>query len=114
MLILLVSFTNWVFIPFSFTNYYTNFNLSLLYVLAISAIGVYGVFLAGWASNSKYALLGSIRSINQMISYEICLSLIIAVVVLLSGSLNLIDIVYSQWNQWFLFPLFPLVFYIEG
>ena len=75
-LTLFISFNNWIFIPFSFTNYYTNFNLSLLYVLAISSIGVYGIFLSGWSSNSKYALLGSIRSIKQIISYGVCLSLI--------------------------------------
>ncbi len=109
-LTLFISFNNWIFIPFSFTNYYTNFNLSLLYVLAISSIGVYGIFLSGWSSNSKYALLGSIRSINQIISYEICLSLIIILIVLLSGSLNLINIVYFQWNSWFFYPLFPMVF----
>lgn len=113
-LTLFISFNNWIFIPFSFTNYYTNFNLSLLYVLAISSIGVYGIFLSGWSSNSKYALLGSIRSINQIISYEVCLSLIIILIVLLSGSLNLINIVYFQWNSWFFFPLFPmaLLFFI--
>ena len=57
-LTLFISLNNWIFIPFSFTNYYTNFNLSLLYVLAISSIGIYGIFLAGWSSNSKYAILG--------------------------------------------------------
>ena len=106
---LFVSFTGWVFIPFSFTNYLTNFNLSLLYILVISSIGVYSIFLAGWSSNSKYALLGSIRSINQLISYEICLSLITVLVSLLSASLNLIRIIYSQWSLWFCFPLWPMV-----
>lgn len=109
-LTLFIALTNWIFIPFSFTNYYTNFYLSLLYVLAVSSIGVYGIFLAGWSSNSKYAILGSIRSISQMISYEVCLSLIIVLIVLLSGSLNLIDIVSFQLNIWFFFPLFPMVF----
>jgi NADH-ubiquinone oxidoreductase chain 1 len=88
--------------------------LGILYMLAVSSLSTYGILLAGWSANSKYAFLGSLRSTAQLISYELILSSVILLVVLLTGSLNLIDIVESQRVVNFLFPLFPLflVFFI--
>jgi NADH-quinone oxidoreductase subunit H len=105
---LYLSLLGWAVIPFSLFNYYVNLNLSLLYILAISSLGIYGVLLAGWSSNSKYAFLAAIRSIAQMISYEITLGLIILPVVICSGSLQLSSIVLAQRNVWYLFPMLPL------
>lgn len=115
-LTLILSFSGWAVIPNSFDSYIVDFNLSLMYVLVISALGVYGILLAGWSSNSKYALLGGLRSVSQMISYEVSISLIIIPIIIMSGSLNLIDIVYVQSNSvWFFMPLFPLgvIFFIS-
>jgi NADH-ubiquinone oxidoreductase chain 1 len=88
--------------------------LGIIYMLAVSSLSTYGILLAGWSANSKYAFLGSLRSTAQLISYELILSSVILLVVLLTGSLNLIDIVESQRVVNFLFPLFPLflVFFI--
>lgn len=108
---LVLSFSGWAVIPNSFDSYIIDLSLSLIYVLVISALGVYGILLAGWSSNSKYALLGGLRSVAQMISYEVSISLIIIPVIILSGSLNLIDIVYVQSKSvWFILPLLPLSF----
>lgn len=109
LLTLILSFSGWVVIPNSFDSYITDLTLSLMFILLISALGVYGILFAGWASNSKYAVLGGLRSISQMISYEVSISLIILPVILMSGSLNLIDIVYTQVQSvWFILPLLPL------
>lgn len=108
-LTLILSFSGWAVIPNSFDSYIVDFSLSLMFILVVSALGVYGILLAGWSSNSKYALLGGLRSVSQMISYEVAISLIILPVIIFSGSLNLIDIVYIQSQSvWYLFPLFPL------
>ena len=115
-LTLILSFTSWAVIPNSFDSYIVDFPLSLMFILVISALGVYGILLAGWSSNSKYALLGGLRSVSQMISYEVSISLIILPIILFSGSLNLIDIVYIQSKSiWYFFPLFPLsiIFFIS-
>jgi NADH-quinone oxidoreductase subunit H len=115
-LTLFLSLSGWVIIPSSFDSYIVDINLSLIYVLVISSLGIYGVLLAGWSSNSKYALLGSLRSVSQMISYEIVISLTIVPVILLSGSLNLLIIVYIQSQSvWFICPLLPLgvIFFIS-
>lgn len=85
-------------------------NFSILFLLAISSLSVHGIIFSGWSSNSKYAFLGSIRSASQMISYEICISTVFLSIVLMSGSYSLIDIVSSQNELWFIFPLFPLWF----
>jgi NADH-quinone oxidoreductase subunit H len=92
-----------------------NSHVSLLYIFAISSLNVFGIIFAGWSSNSKYAFLGALRSAAQMISYEVSLGLLIIPIVLLSSSLNLVDIVRAQQNIWFIFPLFPLaiLFYIS-
>jgi NADH-quinone oxidoreductase subunit H len=108
-LTLVLSFSGWVVIPHSLDSYIVDLNLSLLYVLVISALGVYGILIAGWSSNSKYALLGGLREISQKIYYEESIGLIIIPVLILSGSANLIDIVFIQMQScWYCWPLFPL------
>jgi NADH-quinone oxidoreductase subunit H len=105
----------WAVIPFSETWVIADINVGIVYLLATSSLGVYGVIIAGWASNSKYAFLGAVRSSAQMISYEVSIGLVIVTVVLLVGSLNLTDIVLAQKNYWFALPLFPMfiIFFIS-
>lgn len=113
---LFLSFIGWVAIPFDMYTFILNMNASLLFIFVVSALGVYGIFLAGWASNSKYALLGSLRSIAQMISYEMAISLCAIPVVLFCGSLNINKIVYMQAKTgWFILPMLPLavIFFIS-
>ncbi len=98
----------WAVIPFGDGLVLADINVGVTYLLATSSLGVYGIIIAGWASNSKYAFLGAIRSSAQMISYEVSIGLIIINVVLLSGSLNLTDIILSQKDGWFIWPLFPM------
>ena len=98
----------WAVIPFSQDFVLADINVGVVYLLATSSLGVYGVIIAGWASNSKYAFLGAIRSSAQMISYEVSIGLIIISVVLLAGSLNLSDIVISQQDCWYIWPMFPM------
>ena len=95
--------------------FFSDINIGILYLLAISSLGVYGIIIAGWSSNSKYAFLGALRSTAQMISYEITIGFTILSVILCAGSLNLLDIVYSQQSIWFLIPMFPLfvIFFIS-
>jgi NADH-quinone oxidoreductase subunit H len=103
----------WAVIPFSETFVIADINVGVAYLLATSSLGVYGIIIAGWASNSKYAFLGAIRSSAQMISYEVSIGLIIISVILCSGSLNLSEIVLSQkdgWYFWSMFPMFVLFF----
>lgn len=107
----------WAVIPFSETFAIApNINIGVTYLLAASSLGVYGIIIAGWASNSKYAFLGAVRSSAQMISYEVSIGLIIISVVLCAGSLNLVDIVLAQKNHWFALPLFPMfiIFLVSG
>ncbi len=111
----------WAVIPFSAELVLADVNAGLLYVLAITSMGVYGVIIAGWASNSKYAFLGSLRSAAQIVSYEIAMGFALVTVLMMSGSLNLQDIVLSQQTGWGLLswnfiPLFPmfLVYLISG
>jgi NADH-quinone oxidoreductase subunit H len=103
-------------IPFSATFVIANINIGVTYILATSSLGVYGIIIAGWASNSKYAFLGAIRSSAQMISYEVSIGLIIISVVLCAGSLNLSEIVLAQKSGWFIWPLFPMfiTFFVSG
>jgi len=98
----------WVTLPIHFGVSILDLNMGILYVLLISSINVYSIVFSGWASNSKYAFLGGIRSIAQMISYELVISTIISVIVLFSGSMHLGKIVMFQTYVWFVFPLFPL------
>jgi NADH-quinone oxidoreductase subunit H len=102
------SLSSWAIIPFSEVLYITNFNLTILYLLSISSLNVYGLILSGWASNSNYAFLGCLRSTSQMISYEISISFILISICLNSQSFNLIDIILFQKNMWNLITFFPL------
>jgi NADH-quinone oxidoreductase subunit H len=105
---------NWVIVPFSLFTGITDYNLGIIFFLAISSLSIYGVFFSGWASNSKYALFGAIRSISQMISYELPLSICLLPIVVLTGSFNLREIVYSQKSVWNIVTLLPLaiIFFI--
>ena len=98
----------WAVIPFSEKIIISDINVGILYVFAISSLGVYGIIMGGWASNSKYPFLGSLRSAAQMISYEVSIGIIIINVLLCVGSLNLKDIVLAQEKLWFVIPLFPM------
>lgn len=105
----LLSQVAWAVIPFSESLVLADLNVGLLYVFAISSLGVYGIITAGWSSNSKYAFLGSLRSAAQMVSYEVSIGLILITVLLCVGSLNLTSIVMAQEKVWFAIPLFPLL-----
>ncbi len=106
----------WAVIPFSEDFVLANINVGILYIFAISSLGVYGIIMGGWASNSKYPFLGSIRSAAQMVSYEVSIGVIIINVLLCVGSLNLGDIVLAQEKIWFIVPLFPMfvIFFISA
>ena len=112
----LLALVAWAVIPFSEEWVIADLNVGVMYLLATSSLGVYGIIIAGWASNSKYAFLGAIRSSAQMISYEVSIGLIIITVILLVGSLNLTDIVVAQKEHWFALPLFPMfiIFFISA
>lgn len=105
---LFLSFINWIIYPFGTNAILINYNYSLLYFLTISSLGIYGIFIAGWSSKSKYALLGSIRAIAQMISYEISISIILLPIIFMTKSFNLVYIVKYQKIIWFIVPLIPL------
>ena len=107
---------SWAVIPFSQTQVLANINVGILYLFAVSSLGVYGIIMGGWASNSKYPFLGAIRSAAQMVSYEVSIGIIIINVLLCVGSLNLNDIVLAQKNLWFVIPLFPMfvIFFISA
>ena len=106
----------WAVIPFSENLVLADINVGILYLFAISSLGVYGIIMGGWASNSKYPFLGAIRSAAQMVSYEVSIGVIIINVLLCAGSLNLNDIVLAQQNMWFVLPLFPMfvIFFISA
>ena len=106
----------WAVIPFGEDQVLANINVGILYIFAVSSLGVYGIIMGGWASNSKYPFLGSIRSAAQMVSYEVSIGIIIINVLLCVGSLNLGDIVLAQQNIWFVIPLFPMfvIFFISA
>jgi len=107
---------SWAVIPFSATQVLADINVGILYLFAVSSLGVYGIIMGGWASNSKYPFLGAIRSAAQMISYEVSIGVIIINVLLCVGSLNLNEIVMAQENLWFVIPLFPMfvIFFISA
>ena len=106
----------WAVIPFGVDQVLADINVGILYIFAISSLGVYGIIMGGWASNSKYPFLGSIRSAAQMVSYEVSIGIIIINVLLCVGSLNLSDIVLAQKDMWFVIPLFPMfvIFFISA
>ncbi len=106
----------WAVIPFGEDHVLANINVGILYIFAVSSLGVYGIIMGGWASNSKYPFLGAIRSAAQMVSYEVSIGIIIINVLLCVGSLNLNDIVLAQKNMWFVIPLFPMfvIFFISS
>ncbi|MDF1857737.1 MAG: NADH-quinone oxidoreductase subunit NuoH [Candidatus Pelagibacter bacterium] len=107
---------SWAVIPFSATQVLADINVGILYLFAVSSLGVYGIIMGGWASNSKYPFLGAIRSAAQMVSYEVSIGVIIINVLLCVGSLNLNEIVMAQENLWFVIPLFPMfvIFFISA
>lgn len=104
----MLSFMGWAVIPFSYNMVGADINISILYIFAVSTLGVYGILISGWASNSKYAFLGALRSAAQMVSYEVSIGFTLINVILCVGSLNLSDIVMAQQSVWFCVPLFPL------
>ena len=106
----------WAVIPMSENFVLADINVGILYIFAISSLGVYGIIMGGWASNSKYPFLGAIRSAAQMVSYEVSIGIIIINVLLCVGSLNLKDIVLAQTQVWFVLPLFPMfvIFFISA
>jgi NADH-quinone oxidoreductase subunit H len=106
----------WAVIPFGENFVISDINVGILYIFAVSSLGVYGIIMGGWASNSKYPFLGSIRSAAQMVSYEVSIGIIVINVLLCVGSLNLTDIVLAQKEIWFIIPLFPMfvIFFISA
>ncbi len=116
MLTFILALIAWAVIPVGEGIVIADINVGILYLFAISSLGVYGILMAGWASNSKYAFLGGLRSAAQMVSYEVSMGFIIITVLLVAGSLNLTDIVMAQKNTvWFIIPLFPMavIFFIS-
>jgi NADH-quinone oxidoreductase subunit H len=110
-----LSLLGWAVIPFGPGLVLADLNLGLIYILAISSLGVYGIIMAGWSSNSKYAFLGALRSTAQMVSYEVSIGFTLVNVLLCAGSLNLSQLVLGQEDIWYVFPLFPvfLVFIVS-
>ncbi len=115
MLTFMLAMLAWAVIPVNEGWAIANINVGVLYLFAISSLGVYGIIIAGWASNSKYAFLGALRSAAQMVSYEVSMGFVIVTVLLCVGSLNLQDVVLAQKNIWFCIPLFPMfiIFFIS-
>ena len=111
-----LSLVAWAVIPFDAGMVLADINVGVLYLFAISSLGVYGIVMAGWASNSRYAFLGALRSAAQMVSYEVSIGFVIITVLLCVGSLNLSEIVLAQQGMWFFIPLLPMfvVFFISG
>ena len=111
----LLSLISWCVLPLSEGTVFADLNIGVLYLLAISSLGVYGIIMSGWSSNSKYAFLGALRSTAQMVSYEVSIGLILINVLLCVGSLNFSEIILFQSSVWFIIPLFPafILFYIS-
>ena len=111
-----LSLVGWAVIPYDQFSIFVEMNISILYLFAISSLGVYGIIMSGWSSNSKYAFLGALRSTAQMVSYEVSIGVIMITVVICCGSFNLQHIIDCQRNVWFLLPFFPLflMFFISA
>ncbi len=111
----ILALIGWAVIPFGEGLVLADINVGVLYLFAISSLGVYGILMSGWASNSRYAFLGSLRSAAQMVSYEVSMGFVIITVLLCVGSLNLTDVVMAQKDMWFVIPLFPMavIFFIS-
>jgi NADH-quinone oxidoreductase subunit H len=116
MLTFMLAMLAWAVVPVADGWVSADINVGILYLFAISSLGVYGIVIAGWASNSKYAFLGALRSAAQMVSYEVSMGFVLVTVLLCVGSLNLSDIVRAQQHLWFCIPLFPMfiIFFISG
>ena len=111
-----VALSAWAVVPFAENWVVADINVGILYIFAISSLGVYGIILGGWASNSKYPFMGAMRSAAQMVSYEVSIGFVIITVLLCVGSLNLTDIVLAQKKVWFFIPLFPMfiIFFVSA
>ena len=111
-----VALSSWAVIPFAENWVVADINVGILYIFAVSSLGVYGIMMGGWASNSKYPFMGAMRSAAQMVSYEVSIGFVIITVLLCVGSLNLSDIVIAQKNLWFVFPLLPMfiIFFVSA
>jgi NADH-quinone oxidoreductase subunit H len=116
MVTLTLALVAWAVIPFDYGMVVSNINVGILYLFAISSLSVYGIIMAGWASNSRYAFLGALRSAAQMVSYEVSIGFVLVTVLLCAGSLNLSDIVLAQRTVWYVIPLLPMavIFFISG
>jgi NADH-quinone oxidoreductase subunit H len=116
MVTFVLSIIAWAVIPFGEGLVLSNINVGIMYIFAVSSLGVYGIVMAGWASNSRYAFLGALRSAAQMVSYEVSMGFIIITVLLCVGSLNLSDIVEAQKDVWFVIPLLPMavIFFVSA
>jgi NADH-quinone oxidoreductase subunit H len=112
----LISLMGWAVIPYDKYSFLAELDTGMIYLFAVSSLGVYGIIMSGWSSNSKYAFLGALRSTAQMVSYEVSLGFIIVVVILCTGSFNLNIIIESQKYIWYVIPFFPLflMFFISG
>jgi len=116
MITFIISLMGWAVIPYDKYSSLAEINAGILYLFGVSSLGVYGIIMSGWSSNSKYAFLGALRSTAQMVSYEVSLGFIMLVIILCVGSFNLNVIIESQKNVWFIIPFFPLflMFFISG
>ena len=116
MITFIVSLMGWAVVAFDKYSTLAEVNLGILYILAVSSLGVYGIVMSGWSSNSKYAFLGALRSAAQMVSYEVSIGFIVACIIVSTGSFNIQNIIESQEKIWYIVPYFPLflIFFISG